>query len=69
MWYGADHLMAVENSTNWMATCGMRAVEQYIGVETALGWNMTEECIFLRIAQRPNTESPIRGKTLISTLP
>ena len=69
MWDGADHLMAVDYSTNWMATCGRRAVQQYIGVGTTLGWNMTEEYIFLRIAQRPNTETSIRGKTLISTPP
>ena len=55
MWDGADHLMAVEYSTNWMATCGMRAFEQYIGVGTALGWNITEEYIFLRTAEHGNT--------------
>ena len=55
MWDGADHLMAVEYSTNWMATCGMRAFEQYIGVGTALGWNIMEEYIFLRTAEHGNT--------------
>ena len=38
---GADHLMTVEYDTKRMTKCPIRAVEQYIAVGTALGWNMT----------------------------
>ena len=37
---GADHLMTVEYDTKRMTTCPIRAVEQYIAVGTALGWNI-----------------------------
>ena len=63
---GADHLMAVEYDTKRMTTHPMRAVEQYIAVGTALGWNMTEEYLFLRVSRRPNPGTPIRGKTPLS---
>ena len=39
---GADHLVTVEYDTKRMTTCPIRAVEQYIAVGTALGWNMTQ---------------------------
>ena len=64
---GADHLMTVEYDTKRMTTCPIRAVEQYIAVGTALGWNMTQGYLFPWISRRPNTEAPIRGKTPIST--
>ena len=63
---GADHLMTVEYDTKRMTTCPIRAVEQYIAVGTALGWNMTQGYLFPRISRRPNTGAPIRGKTPIS---
>ena len=63
---GADHLMTVEYDTKCMTTCPIRAVEQYITVGTALGWNMTQGYLFPRISPRPNTGAPIRGKTPIS---
>ena len=63
---GADHLTTVEYDTKRMITCSVRAVEQYIAVGTALGWNMTQGYIFPRISRRPNTRTPIRGKTPIS---
>ena len=63
---GADHLMTVEYDTKRMTTCPIRAVEQHIAVGTALGWNMTQGCLFPRISRRPNTGAPIRGKTPIS---
>ena len=64
---GADHLMAVEYDTKRMTTCSIRAVEQYIAVGTALDWNMTQGYLFPRISRRPNTETPIRRKTPISS--
>ena len=63
---GADHLMTVEYDTKRMTTCPIRAVEKYIAVGTALGWNMTQGYLFPRISRRPNTGAPIRGKTPIS---
>ena len=63
---GADHLMTVEYGTKRMTTCPIRAVEQYIAVGTALGWNMTQGYLFPRISRRPNTGAPIRGKAPIS---
>ena len=63
---GADHLMTVEYGTKRMTTCPIRAVEQYIAVGTALGWNMTQGYLFPRISRRPNTGAPIRGKPPIS---
>ena len=63
---GADHLMTVEYDTKRMTTCPIRAVEQYIAVGTALGWNMTQGYLFPRISRRPNTGTPIRGITPIS---
>ena len=63
---GDDHLTTVEYDTKRMTTCPIRAVEQYIAVGTALGWNMTQGYLFPRISQRPNTGAPIRGKTPIS---
>ena len=62
----ADHLMTVEYDTKPMTTCPIKAVEQYIAVGTALGWNMTQGYLFPRISRRPNTGAPIRGKTPIS---
>ena len=62
---GADHLMTVEYDTKHMTTCPIRAIEQYIAVEIALGWNMTQGYLFPRISRRPNTGAPIRGKTPI----
>ena len=63
---GADHLMTVEYNTKRMTTRLIRAVEQYIAVGTALGWNMTQGYLFPRISRRPNTGAPIRRKTPIS---
>ena len=63
---GADHLMTVEYDTKRMTTCPIRAVEQYIAVGTALGWNMTQGYLFPRIFRRPNTGAAIRGKTPMS---
>ena len=63
---GADHLMTVEYDTKRMTTCPIRAVEQYIAVGTALGWNVTQGYLFRRISRRPNTGAPIRSKTPIS---
>ena len=63
---GVDHLMTVEYNTKRMTTCPIRAVEQYIAVGTALGWNMTQRYLFPRISRRPNTGALIRGKTPIS---
>ena len=63
---GADHLMTVEYDTKRMTTCPIRAVEQYIVVGTALGWNMTQGYLFPRISRRPNKGVPIGGKTSIS---
>ena len=58
---GADHLMTVEYDIKRMTTCPIRAIEQYIAVGTALGWNMTQGYLFPRISRRPNTGAPIRG--------
>ena len=63
---GVDHLMTVEYDTKRMTTRPIRAVEQYIAVGTALGWNMTQGYLFPRISRRPNTGAPIRKKTPIS---
>ena len=63
---GADHLITVEYDTKRITTCPIRAVELYIAVGTALGWNMTQGYLFPRIFRRPNTGTPIRGKTPIS---
>ena len=63
---GADHHMTVEYDTKRMATCPIRAVEQYIVVGTALSWSTTQGYLFPRISRRPNTGAPIRGKTPIS---
>ena len=63
---GADHLMTIEYDTKRMTTRPMSAVEQYIAVGTALGWNMTQGYLFPGISRRPNTGAPIRGKTPIS---
>ena len=52
---GADRPMTVEYDTKRMTTCTIRAVEHYIAVGTALGWNMTQGYLFPRISQRPNT--------------
>ena len=52
---GADHLMTVEYDTKRMTTCSIRAVEQYIAVGTALGWNMTQGYLFPRISRWSNT--------------
>ena len=60
---GADHPMTVEYHTKRITTCPVRAVEQYIATGTALGWNMTQGYLFPRSSRRPNTRTPIRGKT------
>ena len=58
--------MIAEYDSKRMNICPVRAVEQYIAEGTALGWNMTEGCLFLRTARRSNTGTPIRGKTPIT---
>ena len=63
---GADHLMTVEYNTKCMSTCPIRAVERYIAVGTALGWNMTRGYLFSRISQQSATGAPVRGKSPIS---
>ena len=63
---GADHLMTVEYDNKRMPTHPAKAVEQYIAVGTALGWNRTEGYLFPRISRRPNMGISIRGKTPIS---
>ena len=65
---GADHLTIVEYITKRMTRCPVRAVEQYIGIGTALGWDMTQGYLFPRSLRRPNTRTPIRGKPPISAL-
>ena len=64
---GADHLMTVEYGTKRIITCPVRAIEQYNAVGIELGWNMRPGNLFPRISRRPNTGTPIRGKTPIST--
>ena len=63
---GADDLMTVD--TKRMTTCPVRAVEQYIAVGTALGWNMTQGYHFPRISRRPNTGTPISAPDLTKAL-
>ena len=58
--------MTVEYDAKRIPTCPVRAVEQYIAVGTALGWNLTQGYLFPRISWRPNTGTPTRGKTPIS---
>ena len=50
-----------------MATCPIRVVEQYVAVETALGWSLTEDYLFLKMCLRPKTGAHIGGKTTIQT--
>ena len=61
---GADHPMKVEYDTKRMTTCPIRAVEQYIAVGTALGWNMTQEYFFSE--DLTTAKHGIRWKTPIS---
>ena len=61
---GADHLMTVEYDTKRMTTCPTRAVEQYIAVGTALGWNMTQGYLFSE--DLTTAKHGIRRKTPIS---
>ena len=49
-----------------MTTCPVRAVEQYIAVGAALGWNMTEGYLFPRSPDGQTREHPLGGKTSIS---
>ena len=63
---GADHLMTVGYDTKRMTIYPIRAVEQYIAVGTALGWNMTQGYLLPRISRRPNTGASIRKKPPIS---
>ena len=60
--------MTVEYDTKRMTICPIRAVEQYIAVGTAPGWNMTQGYLFPRISRQPNTGAPIRGKMPKSAL-
>ena len=61
----ANRLMTVEYNTKRMTTCCVRAVEQCIAVEAALGWNMTQGYLYAWFSRRPNTGTPIRGKSPI----
>ena len=62
----AGHLMAVEYDTKGMATCPVRAVEQYIAIGTALGWSMTQGYLFRRSSRRPKT--PISAPDMAKVL-
>ena len=62
---GADHLMTVEYDTKRMTTCPINAVEQFIAVGTALGWNMTQGYLFSE--DLTTAKHGIRRKTPTST--
>ena len=63
---GADHLMTVEYNIKCMATCPIRAVEQYVAVGTALGWDMTTGYLFSKISKQRITGTPVRVNTPMS---
>ena len=59
---GADHLRTVEYDTKRMTTCPVRALEKYIVVGTALGWNMTQGTFSRRSPNGQPQEQPLGGR-------
>ena len=43
---GADHLLTITYDNQSLMICPVRAVEQYIQIVTAAGWDMTKGYLF-----------------------
>ena len=62
---GADHLISVPYDEKYVAVCPVRAVEQWIAVGRAAGWDMTSGYLFFEISTGPNGR-PVKGSLPIS---
>ena len=63
---GADHLMTVAYDNKSLATCPVRAVEQYVQIGSAVGWDMTKGYLFPTITAGAGRTGPRRGTSPIS---
>ena len=61
----ADHLISVPYDEKYVAVCPVRAVEQWIAVGRAAGWDMTSGYLFFEISTGPNVR-PVKGSLPIS---
>ena len=60
---GADHLLTVPYTEDFVATCPVKAVEQFIAVGTHLSWDMTTGYLFPAILPAAEVGGkPIRGQ-------
>ena len=57
---GADHLLTAAYDNKSLAICPVRAVEQYIQIGSAVGWDMTKGYLFPTISTGPRKTRPLR---------
>lgn len=62
---GADHFIIVPYDEKYVAVCPVRAVEQWITVGRAAGWDMTSGHLFFEISAKKNGK-PTKGSLPIS---
>ena len=69
---GSDHLITVPHEEECVATCPVRAVEQFVEVGRYAGWDMWKDYLFASITRRGETvvrgSEPISGKQMTAIL-
>ena len=63
---GADHLLTIAYDNQSLAICPVRAVEQYIRIGSAVGWDMTKGYLFPTITPGTGKSGPRRGTSPLS---
>lgn len=63
---GADHILTVPYDEKDVVVCPVRAVEQWIAVGRAEGWDMTSGYLFFDISEGKDSK-PTKGSLSIST--
>lgn len=62
---GADHLLSVSYNSRHPAICPVRAVEQYIAIGKAMGWNMDKGYLFSATLPGKTSQTPLRANTFL----
>ena len=62
----ADHLISVAYNHEYLATCPVTAVEQFVAIGSAIAWDMTRGYLFPNISRDAEGGAPIRGKAPMS---
>lgn len=62
----ADHLLVVAYDNQYLATCPVRAIEQYIRIGSAVGWDIIKGYMFITIMNGKERPAPRRGASRLS---